>query len=262
VATAPSHLLHRQRNWILISLAILSAGAWTIVVRQAHSMGNQAMGLTMGMDATLFLAVWVAMMIAMMFPAAAPMILMFAQVQAGKRRQGGASVPIWLFTGTYLALWAAVGVAAYLTAIGLQQLGDHTSWLADNGPRLGGLLLIGAGLYQFTPLKHACLTKCRSPLAFVMTSWRDGPAGAVRMGLTHGLYCLGCCWLLFAILFPLGMMNIAVLAVFTLLIFAEKSLPFGDRLAWITAIALIAYGLAILISPQLLPLQPPHRMQM
>jgi predicted metal-binding membrane protein len=124
------------------------------------------------------------------------------------------------------------------------------------------LLLAAAGLYQLTPLKRACLAQCRSPLAFVMTSWRDGAVGAVRMGLRHGLYCLGCCWFLFAILFPLGMMNIAVLAAITLLIFAEKSLPWGDRLTWVAAAVLAAYGVAVLIAPQILPMQAPHPMQM
>lgn len=262
MATASTPLLRRQRTLILASLGVLSALAWAIVVWQARGMDGQSMGLTMGMDAALFLAVWVAMMMAMMFPAAAPMIVMFAQIQAGKRRLGQTAVPLWLFTGSYLALWAAVGVAAYSAALGAQQLGDRLPWLAGNGPRLGGLLLVAAGLYQLTPLKRACLAKCRSPLAFLMTSWRDGPTGAVRMGLSHGLYCLGCCWLFFAILFPLGMMNIAALALITLLIFGEKTLPLGDRLAWLAAAALIAYGVAVLLSPGLLPMQPPRQMQM
>ncbi|GAC1443474.1 MAG: DUF2182 domain-containing protein [Chloroflexota bacterium] len=262
MATAPSRHLRQQRNWILISLASLSAGAWGVVLWQSHSMSNPSMGLTMGMDATLFLGVWVAMMMAMMFPAAAPMILMFAQIQAAKRREGRVAVPVWLFTATYLALWTAVGIVALLAATGAQQLGDHTTWLADSGRRLSGLLLVGAGIYQFTPLKHACLAKCRSPLAFLMTSWHDGRAGAVRMGLTHGLYCLGCCWLFFAILFPLGMMNIVVLAIMTFVIFAEKSLPFGERIAQLAAIVLIAYGVAIMAFPQLLPIQAPQHMAM
>lgn len=262
MAIAPSQALRRQRTWILVSLAILSVGAWVIVLWQAHAMGNTATGLTMGMNVTLFLAVWVAMMMAMMFPAAAPMILMFAQVQAGKQRQGRTAVSTWLFTGTYLALWAAVGVLVLLGALGVQRLGDQTAWLADSGPRMAGRLLVAAGIYQLTPLKHACLAKCRSPLAFLMASWRDGPLGAVRMGLSHGLYCLGCCWLFFAILVPLGMMNIAALAVITLLIFAEKSLPLGSRLSWVAAAAMIAYGLAILVAPDLLPMQATHPAQM
>jgi predicted metal-binding membrane protein len=253
VALATSSPLRRQRTLILTALITLSAAAWIILVWQARSMDGMAMGLTMGMDATLFLAIWVVMMAAMMFPAAAPMILMFAQVQAGKRRQGRAAVPTWLFTASYLLVWAVVGVAAYLAAIGAQHLAGNNSWLASNGPRIGGCLLIAAGIYQVTPFKRACLAKCRSPFAFVMTSWRDGATGAVRMGVVHGLFCLGCCWFLFAILFPLGMMNIAALGAITVLIFAEKALPGGERLAWIAAAALIGYGIAVVVSPGLLP---------
>jgi predicted metal-binding membrane protein len=102
-----------------------------------------------------------------------------------------------------------------------------------------------------------CLAKCRSPVAFIMTSWRGGYRGAFRMGLEHGLYCLGCCWLLFVILFPLGMMNIAVLAVITVLIFAEKSLPLGHRIAALAAVGLVGYGLLAVFSPEVLPTVTP-----
>jgi predicted metal-binding membrane protein len=257
---APARLnpLRRQQATILICLAILTLAAWAVLVAQARGMSGMAATLTMGMDAGLFLAVWVAMMAAMMFPAAAPMVLMFAQVQAGKRRQRLPTVSTWLFAGAYLAIWAVVGILAYAAAVGAQDLGSSVSWIGEGGPRFGGLLLIAAGVYQLTPLKRACLRQCRSPLAFILTSWRNGASGAVRMGMSHGLYCLGCCWLLFAILFPLGMMNIALLAVVTLLIFAEKALPYGDRLSWVIAAMLIVYGGAVLVSPAILPLQPPH----
>jgi predicted metal-binding membrane protein len=262
VAASAANPLRRQRDVILIVLGLLSAGCWAVLIWQAQGMSMQGMGLTMGMGAALFITIWVVMMVAMMFPAAAPMILVFAQVQAGKRRQGRPFVPTWAFTTAYLLIWALVGVAAYFVAVGAERLGDQSSWLMDNGPRLGGGLLIAAGVYQFTPLKRVCLTKCRSPLAFVMFSWRDGYGGALRMGLSHGLYCLGCCWLLFAILFPLGMMNIAVLALVALLIFGEKVLPYGHRLAWVAAAVLIAYGLAVVISPGLLPTVTPQHMKM
>jgi predicted metal-binding membrane protein len=247
--------LRRQRNLILASLAVLSAGSWAILIWQARNMGTQGMGLTMGMDAALFIGIWIAMMVAMMFPASAPMILVFAQIQAGKRQQGRAAVPTWLFTATYLLVWSVFGGLAYAAAMGAERVGGNSSWFMSNGQRLAGVVLIAAGIYQVTPLKRACLAKCRSPLAFIMTSWRDGYAGAVRMGLSHGLYCLGCCWLLFVILFPLGMMNIAALAVITLLIFAEKSLPFGGRLSWVAGGALICYGFAVVFFPSLIPLQ-------
>lgn len=241
----------------MTTLAVLTLVAWGILIAQARGMSGMATGLTMGMDAALFLAVWIVMMAAMMFPAAAPMVLMFARVQAGKRRQGLPTASTWVFVGAYLTVWAVIGILAYVAAVGVQDLGRAVPWVGDNGPLLGGLLLIIAGVYQLTPLKHACLRQCRSPLAFILVSWRDGASGALRMGLSHGLYCLGCCWLLFAVLFPLGMMNIALLAVVALLIFAEKSLPFGERISLGIAAVLIVYGAAVVLSPGILPMQPP-----
>jgi predicted metal-binding membrane protein len=116
------------------------------------------------------------------------------------------------------------------------------------GAQAGGAILILAGIYQLSPLKHVCLAKCRSPLQFVLSSWRDGYGGAFRMGLAHGVYCLGCCWLLFLILFPLGVMNIAVMAVLTALIFAEKSLPLGQRIGQVAAGVLIVYGVVLFLA--------------
>lgn len=114
--------------------------------------------------------------------------------------------------------------------------------LMENAPRIGGAILVIAGLYQLSPLKHMCLSKCRTPWQFLLTSWHDGYAGAFRMGIEHGVFCLGCCWLLFVILFPLGMMNIAVLAAVTVLIFAEKALPIGRQISQLAGVGLIVYG--------------------
>lgn len=247
----PSPPLRRERNLILVTLLVLAAAAWGVLVVQAHA--SMQTGLTMGMQAGLFLLIWVAMMVAMMFPASAPMVLIFARIQAGKRQQGRAFVPTWIFAVAYLAIWIASGAVGYGGAVLGERIGSGNMWLMTNGARLTGALLVVAGVYQLTPLKRMCLSKCRSPLAFVISSWRDGYQGAVRMGLQHGLYCLGCCWLLFVILFPLGMMNIALLAVVTLLIFAEKVLPYGDRISWLAAAVLVAYGLAVIAFPGLLP---------
>jgi predicted metal-binding membrane protein len=123
-------------------------------------------------------------------------------------------------------------------------------WRRADGPRPA------AGLYQRTPLKDLCLSKRRAPITFIMTSWRDGAAGAMSMGLLHGAYCLGCCWLLFVILFPLGIMNIAAMAVITLVIFAEKTLPWGRAAARAAAAVLIAYGSVVVAAPQFLPTFP------
>ena len=126
-------------------------------------------------------------------------------------------------------------------------------WVMNNASRVGGILLLAAGLYQLSPLKNLCLAKCRSPLSFILTSWRDGRAGALWMGLKHGAYCFGCCWLLFSILFPLGIMDIAAMIAITLLIFAEKSLPTGTLIGRLAGTALIGYGAVVIFVPHALP---------
>jgi predicted metal-binding membrane protein len=245
--------IRRERNVILAVLLVLAAASWTILIWQSARMDNMAMGLTMGMGVALFLLIWVVMMIAMMFPAAAPMILMFSRVHADKRQSGKAFVPTWVFVSAYLLIWTLFGVLAYLGAVWAERLAQQIPWVIANAARLGGGVLVLAGLYQLSPLKRTCLTKCRTPLDFLFSSWRDGYLGSFRMGLEHGLYCLGCCWLLFVILFPLGMMNMASLAVITLLIFAEKSLPLGEHMAQLAALALIAYGVLVVVMPSALP---------
>lgn len=246
-----SERLKRQRNVILASLLTLAAISWVVVLRQPSMMAGT--GLTMEMTVPLFLAAWVAMMVAMMFPTAAPMILMFAAVSAGKKQRSQPFVPTWVFVAAYLLVWIAFGALAYAIAVGAEALSIRAGWAMTNAARFAGVLLLSAGLYQLSPLKNLCLAKCRSPLSFLLTSWRDGHAGAFSMGLKHGMYCLGCCWLLFAILFPVGIMNIAAMVALTLLIFAEKSLSAGPLVGRLTGAALIAYGAVVIVLPQALP---------
>jgi predicted metal-binding membrane protein len=217
-------------------------------------MSNQAMGLTMGTSAILFIAIWIVMMVAMMFPTATPMILMFAKIYASKRQQEQAFVPTWVFVSAYLFVWSLCGVVAYPLAVGIEQLATPPMWLMENAARLVGVVLLVAGLYQLSPLKHICLSRCRTPLQFILGSWHDGYGGAFRMGLEHGAYCLGCCWLLFVILFPLGLMNIAVMALVTALIFAEKALPIGRQIGQLAGVGLIVYGVIVLFLPVALPM--------
>ena len=136
----------------------------------------------------------------------------------------------------------------------LEHLAAQSMWLMDNTARLSGVVLLIAGLYQLSPLKDICLAKCRTPLQFLLTSWHDGYGGAFRMGLEHGAYCLGCCWLLFVILFPLGLMNLAVMALVTALIFAEKVLPIGRQISKLVGAGLIIYGALIIFLPVALPM--------
>jgi len=249
------------RRVVLGSLLALATVGWLLVVWQARDgasmsmRGGDDMGLdlTMGMAAPLFLAMWVAMMVAMMFPAAAPMIMLFDRVQRGKRSAGRSYVPTVYFVGAYLAIWTAFGGIAFALAVAIDRLAAGSDLVLEQWARLGGLLLIAAGLYQLTPLKEVCLRKCRTPMAFLMTSWRDGKVGAIQMGLIHGGYCLGCCWLLFVILLPLGVMNVAAMVVIALLVFGEKCLPAGSRLARTAALVLVVYGLVVTVLPGALP---------
>ncbi len=252
-AGAVSAPLKRERTLLFATLLLLAAGAWAAVIWQSQAADDEMMSLTMGMGAPLFLGVWVLMMVAMMFPAAAPMILTFSAVQAGQRERGNAWTPTWMFVAAYLLVWTAFGIFAYIAAVGAQRLADESMWLMGHAAQIGGGVLIVAGLYQLTPLKRACLTKCRTPLQFIMTSWRNGHSGAFRMGLTHGLYCLGCCWFLFVILFPLGVMNVVVMALVTVLIFAEKSWTWGTRMSWAAAAVLVGYGLIVFLERANLP---------
>lgn len=241
----------RERRVILALLLAFAAASWFLLAWQSARMNGQ-MTPTMGMGAALFLANWVLMMVAIMFPTAAPMILTFARIHQSKREQNQASVPTWIFVGAYLAVWAVTGVAAYGLAIGLEHLGHQSEWLMAHASRVGGGILVVAGIYQFLPIKNTCLSKCRTPMSFILSSWRDGYAGALRMGIQHGTYCLGCCWLLFLILFPLGIMNVAAMAIITVVIFLEKSAPAGPRIAQVAGVALVVYGLLVQLLPRLL----------
>ncbi len=248
-----------QRYVILGLLLAVAAAAWGLLIWQgAGAAMDMARGMamaspTMGMRAPLFLAVWVVMMVAMMFPTAAPMILTFHTVQTRKRRRGEAFVATWVFVAAYMLVWTLSGVAAYAGALAAEAVAARLAVSPATAARIGGAILVAAGVYQLTPLKDMCLAKCRTPIGFIMTSWRDGVGGALRMGLLHGTYCLGCCWLLFVILFPLGLMNIAAMAVITAVVFAEKALPWGRPVARATAAALVAYGAVVLVVPRVLP---------
>jgi predicted metal-binding membrane protein len=253
---------HAQNDWLLVQrnvilglLLALAVAAWTLLVWQGAGadMDTGMASLTMGMRVPLFLAIWVVMMVAMMFPTAAPMFVTFHKVQVSKRQRGEAFVATWVFVAAYMLVWTLSGVAACAGALAVEAIAARGALSPTIAARIGGVVLVAAGVYQITPFKDLCLSKCRTPISFIMTSWRDGVAGALRMGLLHGAYCLGCCWLMFVVLFPLGIMNVAAMAVITLVIFAEKTLPWGRPVARATAAALVAYGAVVLVAPHVLP---------
>ena len=190
---------------------------------------------------------WLLMMVAMMLPSAAPMILFYARFA---RRSGlrGAGAAIALFVACYVAIWALFSLAAALLQAMLVAGGAVSAMaLALGERRLAGGLLLLAGLYQLSPLKRACLRECRSPIDFLMRLWRPGTAGALRLGLTHGIYCLGCCWALMLLLFVGGVMNLAWIAGLALLVAAEKLAPARLRLSQALGAALILGGVAFIV---------------
>lgn len=229
---------------IVLALLLCAAAAWVITIRQAGSMG---MGGVAMLGGGLFLTTWLVMMVAMMFPTVAPITLAFASVT---RSRGEGYVPTAIFVLGYLAVWAAAGLVplAVLQAAG-QLWMTPPSWL----PRAGGAVVVLAGIYQFSPLKNACLGACRSPLGFVMThDFGGGAPAAARAGAWHGLYCLGCCWALMAVLAVIGLMNIVWMAVIAAIFFIEKNVRRGELLPRVVGAACIAGGLAIVIWPVLL----------
>src|SRR6202521_3090677 len=205
-------------------------------------------GMIMPWDAMavfLLFVMWAVMMVAMMVPSAAPMILAFLTVNHRRQTAARPLAPAGIFLFGYLAVWTAFSAAATLAQWGLHKAALLSSTMAATSPVLSGGLLLAAGVFQWTPLKRACLGGCRSPLSFLMSEWRDGTAGAFVMGLRHGSYCVGCCWVLMALLFVVGVMDLFWVAVIALFIMAEKILAQGELLGRVAGIALVVAGAAM-----------------
>ena len=201
-----------------------------------------------------FVGGWNLMMMAMMLPSVAPMALTFARVSGGRARKSqSVFVPTWIFVLGYFTAWTAFGLVAYSVDHFIRLL--DFAWLAwdRGGPIAAGIPIGAAGLYQLTPFKRVCLMHCRSPLDFFLENWREGRGGALRMGFHHGLYCVGCCWGLMLVLFAVGVMSLFWMALIAVLIFAEKVLRVGPRLAPVFGIVLIALGLWIAVAPTSIP---------
>jgi len=206
-------------------------------------------GEQMSMALPLFLVTWTVMMAAMMLPAAAPVVLVFRRWAQSRDRAGTTTAA---FVAGYLAVWSAIGVAAW----GLLQLLDAVVPSGDVAVRVGGGLLVAAGVYQLTPLKEACLTRCRSPLSFIVQHaglLQKGHGGPFRAGVVHGGYCVGCCWMLFVVLALLGMMNVAWMALLAAVIVLEKATPWGGAVGRIAGGALVVLGVVVLVWPEPLP---------
>ncbi|MGY1660685.1 DUF2182 domain-containing protein [Geodermatophilus sp. SYSU D00705] len=243
---APAFAAVRARVGLVAVLFALAGVGWWWTVRQMRGMDDGPWtGLgTLGW----FLGVWVVMMAAMMFPSVAPTVALYSRMT----RQRSPLSPL-LFTAGYLLTWATAGLVAFglLTALD-RFLGDVLAF--DRAGRwVAGATLVVAAVYELTPLKDVCLGKCRSPLGFVLGSWREGRSGALRMGAKNGAWCVGCCWALMASLFALGVMSVVWMAVVAGLIAIEKTLPWRRTATYGTAALLLALGVLVLAAPDVVP---------
>ena len=240
--------LHRGQLVVLGLLLALAGTAW--LVSDLRMAGMDAGPGTDPGAFGFYVTTWVVMMAAMMFPSIAPMVLTYRRLQTG-RRAGGASTA--LFVAGYLVVWAVSGLLAYAALkVGRSLDGGLFGWHRA-GRWVAAGVLAAAAVYEFTPLKQACLARCRSPLGFLMGSWQDGPDGGLRMGLAHGTWCLGCCWLLMVGLFALGAMSITWMIVITVLIGLEKLVPRRALGTSAVAAVLAVLALGVAAFPQHIP---------
>jgi predicted metal-binding membrane protein len=268
-------VLLRDRMIIVGSVALVIVGAWVWLVLGAGTgmnpwemsrvlwprsletdgsmSGMAGMAAPMAMSpmwtlpyAVVMFGMWWVMMVAMMLPGAAPVLLLFARVNRSEKGCGRPYAPTGLFAAGYLAVWGAFSLIATTVQWGLDQLGVLSPIMATTEALLGGTILIAAGLWQLTPAKRICLQHCRTPLSFLLNHWRPGRWGALRMGLGHGAYCVGCCWFLMALLFVGGIMNLFWVAGLSVFILLEKMTKIGSGLGKAVGGVLSAAGLALI----------------
>ena len=259
--------LRRDRRVTLACLAAVIALAWAYLLggagmemsalemtRASQSGAVEGMpGMAMTKPALwtpgyalLMFFMWWIMMVAMMLPSAAPAILLFATINRRQRDSGLPHVAAGSFALGYVAAWALFSAIATILQWNFERSGLLSGVLVGQGATFGGTLLLAAGLYQLTPLKHACLRHCRSPLAFLASRWRPGARGALRMGIDHGAYCVGCCWFLMGLLFFGGVMNLYWIVGLALFVLLEKLVPAGHWLGYATGVVLIGWGVGTL----------------
>jgi predicted metal-binding membrane protein len=236
----------RTRLGLVALLFVLAAVGWWWTVDQMRGMdGGPWTGLG---TLAWFLGVWVAMMAAMMFPSVAPTVALYSRMT----RSRSPVAPLFFAFG-YLAAWAGAGVLVFMLATAVGPVSGHVLAWDRAGRWVSGAALIAAAVYELTPLKDVCLGKCRSPLGFLLGSWRDGPAGGLRMGVRHGGWCIGCCWALMVGLFALGVMSIVWTAFVAGLIAFEKLVPWRRAATYGTAGVLLVLGVLLIAAPDTIP---------
>jgi predicted metal-binding membrane protein len=251
-------LLHHRRGVVLGALAAVIAAAWAYLLlgsgvetEMMDMGGGQIMAMPTGWSplyAVLISVMWVVMMVAMMLPSVAPMVLLVTTL-AWDRPVDSNLVPAtaMLFASGYLFVWCGFSLGATFLQWGFDEAGLLSQRMAFGNATLSGTVLVAAGVYQWTPLKDACLRHCRSPTEFLVRHFHPGTLGAVRTGVRHGLFCLGCCWMLTALLFVGGLMNVAWVGAIALLALLEKTMPWGDWMGRLTGLLLVLWGATILV---------------
>ena len=247
--------LRRDRALVVFGLLLVVAVSWAHVLSGAGVM-QEMDGMLMPIGdgswtpghAALIVSMWAVMMAAMMLPSAAPMILFYSAIARRRSEAEPAAAAAGVFSLGYLAVWAIFSLAAATLQFGMELTALMSPAMKTTSIALAGTVLIAAGVYQWTPLKQACLRRCRSPLEFVMLHWRAGTRGAFTMGFRHGVYCVGCCWLLMLLLFIGGVMNFAWIAGISLFILVEKTAPAGRWVSRSTGAILAAWGLVTLLA--------------
>ena len=263
-ATFTANVLRRDRSIVLVGLGLIVLLSWVymgyLAWEMAAMMDMSSAGMNMGMemampaiqpwsaiDYGLMFIMWSVMMFAMMTPSAAPMVLTYTKIN--RQRQ----TPLQPVPGTaifflgYLLIWTAFSAAATLAQGILHSATLLSPMMETTSPVLGGMILIAAGVFQFTPLKYACLSHCRTPLGYFMTEWREGTKGALVMGLRHGAFCVGCCWLIMALLFVAGVMNLFWIAAIAAYVLLEKVLPGGHKVSWGIGVLMIGWGVWVIM---------------
>lgn len=251
--TALERVLKRDRAIVVAALTSVTALSWLYIIQMTHipARGMRHVGGIIlsccGVDFWVTFLMWTVMMVGMMVPSAAPMILAFAMMNRRRAERGGPYVPTASFVAGYLVAWTVFSAVAALAQWALFQAALLNPRTETVGPALAGALLIVAGIFQLSSAKYACLTQCRSPLAFLLHEWRDGSRGALRMGLRHGAFCIGCCWMLMALLFVAGVMNLLWVAAIAAYVLAEKVLPAARAVSRIGAAACLAVGAVLVV---------------
>ncbi len=249
-ATNLEAFLKRDRWFVLAGLAGVTALAWAYLVVMAGDMDAMAMPAVEAWsveDLWLMVVMWAVMMVGMMLPSATPMILLYATVSRRQRGRGHVFAPTGLFVAGYVVAWTGFSLAATVLQWAFEQAALLSPIMVATSPYLGGALLMAAGFYQWTPLKHACLENCRAPAEFLSRSWRSGTGGAMVMGIHHGAYCVGCCWVLMGLLFVAGVMNLLWVAAIAAVVLIEKIAPGGHRFARIAGALFVVAGAYLMI---------------